>query len=40
MDRVELHVFAHNAPAKALYEKAGYTPTRIVMPKQLSGEGA
>jgi RimJ/RimL family protein N-acetyltransferase len=40
IDRVELHVFGHNAPARALYEKAGYTPASIVMVKQLGGEEA
>jgi ribosomal protein S18 acetylase RimI-like enzyme len=38
IDQMELHVFGHNAPARALYEKAGYAPTSIVMAKQLSGE--
>jgi RimJ/RimL family protein N-acetyltransferase len=37
IDRVELHVFGYNAPARALYENAGYAPTSIVMAKQLGG---
>jgi RimJ/RimL family protein N-acetyltransferase len=36
-DRVELHVFGHNAAARALYEGAGYSPTSIVMSKRLDG---
>ena len=38
INRVELHVFGHNAPARALYEKTGYAPTSIVMAKRLDGE--
>lgn len=34
-DRVELHVFGHNAAARTLYEGAGYSPTSIVMSKRL-----
>jgi RimJ/RimL family protein N-acetyltransferase len=33
--RIELHVFGHNAAARALYEGAGYSPTSIVMSKDL-----
>jgi ribosomal protein S18 acetylase RimI-like enzyme len=36
---VGLHVFGHNAVARALYEKLGYVPTNIVMKKSL-GDGA
>ena len=30
---VQLHVFGHNAPARALYEKAGYVVTNLNMAK-------
>jgi len=33
--KVELHVFGHNPRARALYERSGFTPTSIVMSKQL-----
>ncbi len=33
---IRLHVFGHNAPARALYEKAGYQPTNINMAKTLA----
>lgn len=39
-DRVELNVFGHNAAARDLYERSGYTPTSIVMAKELGEEGA
>ena len=34
-DKVELHVFGHNAAARALYEKLGYAPASITMSKRL-----
>lgn len=34
-DKIELHVFGHNAAARALYEGAGYTTTSLVMRKRL-----
>ena len=34
-ERLELHVFGHNPGAIALYERSGFTPTSIVMSKQL-----
>lgn len=39
-DKLELHVFAHNHAAKALYEKAGYRPTSIIMSKPLTPEAS
>ncbi len=33
---VRLHVFGHNAPARALYEKAGYAVTNVVMAKPVN----
>ena len=36
-DRIELHVFGHNEPARTLYEASGYRPTSIVMAKRLDG---
>lgn len=33
---IKLHVFAHNAAARALYEKLGYAPTNIMMSKPLT----
>lgn len=35
LDRIGLHVFAHNHPARALYEKLGYVETDINMLKTL-----
>ena len=32
---IQLHVFGHNRPAIALYEKLGYTATNIMMSKTL-----
>ena len=34
-DRIELHVFGHNAAARALYEGTGYTVTSLIMSKGL-----
>lgn len=34
-DRIELHVFGHNAAARALYEGTGYTITSLTMSKGL-----
>ncbi len=34
-ERVELHVFGHNPAARALYEKAGYETTSVVMRRRL-----
>ena len=39
-DRIEFQVFGHNHAARALYEKAGYTPTSIIMAKPLTPENA
>ena len=33
--RIALHVFGHNQPAQALYEKAGYTVVDLVMARSL-----
>ena len=38
VDRVELHVFGHNAAARALYKRSGYKATSIVMAKRLDGK--
>lgn len=38
-DRIELHVFGHNAAARALYESAGYATTSVVMKKGLERRG-
>jgi len=35
LERIALHVFAHNAPARALYAKMGYQATNIQMAKEL-----
>lgn len=35
IDSISLHVFAHNAPARRLYEKAGYRETDVMMTKTL-----
>lgn len=35
LKRIGLHVFGHNHPALALYEKLGYEPTNINMLKKL-----
>jgi len=35
--RMELHVFAFNAAARALYEKAGYQVTNLNMAKRIEG---
>lgn len=35
-ETIRLHVFGHNAAARPLYEKLGYTPTNIVMAKPLT----
>ena len=34
-DTIDLHVFGHNAAARALYEKVGYIATDIMMRKRL-----
>jgi ribosomal protein S18 acetylase RimI-like enzyme len=34
-DEIRLHVFGHNHPARALYEKMGYVATNITMAKKL-----
>ena len=36
IESIGLHVFAHNAPAIALYEKMGYGVTDLVMRKRLA----
>lgn len=33
--RVSLHVFADNTTARRLYEKLGYSPTNVIMSKEL-----
>ncbi len=33
---IQLHVFGHNRPAIALYEKIGYTATNVMMSKTLT----
>jgi ribosomal protein S18 acetylase RimI-like enzyme len=33
---IHLHVFGHNAPARALYEKAGYEVTNVNMAKSVA----
>ena len=35
IERIALHVFGHNHPARALYEKVGYEETNIHMAKNL-----
>jgi ribosomal protein S18 acetylase RimI-like enzyme len=35
IDSISLHVFAHNAAARGLYEKAGYRETDVMMTKTL-----
>ena|SRR5205085_5048057 len=36
LDTISLHVFGHNLPARALYEKMGYVVTNINMSKPLN----
>ena len=36
LSTIVLHVFGHNAPARALYEKAGYTERNITMVKRIT----
>lgn len=36
VDTIGLHVFGHNAPARALYEKAGYVITNVNMARHLA----
>lgn len=36
LDRIILHVFGHNRSAQALYERAGYIVTNVVMCRTLS----
>jgi ribosomal protein S18 acetylase RimI-like enzyme len=36
-DEIRLHVFGHNAPARALYQKMGYVETNVNMAKRLQG---
>ena len=33
--RIALHVFGHNAAARALYQKAGFKETHVTMAKEL-----
>jgi ribosomal protein S18 acetylase RimI-like enzyme len=40
LDEIRLHVFGHNHPARALYEKMGYVATNITMAKRLGGDPA
>lgn len=35
VDTISLHVFEHNHPARAMYEKLGYTGTGTMMSKQV-----
>ena len=35
LESIRLHVFAHNAAARPLYEKLGYVPTNLLMRKRL-----
>lgn len=37
VDTISLHVFAHNRPARALYEKVGYKGKGLHMSKRLIG---
>lgn len=37
VDTISLHVFAHNRPARALYEKAGYKGKGLHLSKRLIG---
>ena len=36
LDGISLHVFGHNAAARALYESLGYAPTNIMMFKSIT----
>lgn len=38
-ESIELHVFGHNAGARALYESAGYATTSLIMKKGLERQG-
>lgn len=35
INRVSLHVFAHNKGAISLYEKLGYKPTNVIMSREI-----
>ena len=35
LQRIELHVFGHNLPARALYQKLGFAETNVIMAKLL-----
>ncbi len=35
LDEIRLHVFGHNHPARALYQKMGYIETNVTMAKKL-----
>jgi ribosomal protein S18 acetylase RimI-like enzyme len=37
LDEIRLYVFGHNRPARALYEKMGYTATSLTMARKLDG---
>ncbi|MCK5786660.1 MAG: GNAT family N-acetyltransferase [Candidatus Sabulitectum sp.] len=36
---IELHVFGHNTPARALYQKIGYVEADVTMRKQILSQG-
>ncbi len=36
LKHIELHVFGHNAAARALYKKAGYVETNVMMAKNIT----
>lgn len=36
LQRIELHVFGHNQPARALYQKLGYAETNVIMAKTIA----
>ncbi|MEG9296828.1 GNAT family N-acetyltransferase [Mangrovibacillus sp. Mu-81] len=35
LNKIELHVFAHNTPARRLYETIGYEVTNVIMAKSI-----
>lgn len=35
LNEIRLHVFGHNTPARALYEKLGFVTTNVLMSKKL-----
>jgi RimJ/RimL family protein N-acetyltransferase len=39
MNKIVLHVFGHNEPARAMYKKLGYVERNVTMAKELGSKG-